>query len=124
VYFIVKNIHLATVAITYGLFFLRGVWMILDSPRLNDRWARILPHVNDTILLMAGLWLAVLIGQYPFVHDWLTAKFFSLIAYIVLGTMALKRGKKKGTRIAAWLAAQIALFYMVLVALTRQPLPL
>ena len=35
--------------------------------------------------------------QYPLVHGWLTAKFFALIAYIVLGTIALKRGKTRAS---------------------------
>ena len=56
-------------------------------------------------------------------HGWLTAKFFALILYIVLGTIALKRGKTRGQRIAAWIAALLVFGYMVAVAVTHDPFP-
>ena len=122
-YNIFKTLHLTTIAITLTLFVLRGAWMMADSPRLQARWVRIVPHVNDTLLLASGLVLAVLLGQYPLVNGWLTAKFFALILYIVLGTIALKRGRTRGIRIAAWLAALLVLGYIVAVAVAHDPLP-
>ena len=139
-YSLLKQLHLATIAITLTLFVLRGVWMMVDSPRLQARWARIVPHVNDTLLLASGLSLAVLLGQYPLVNGWLTAKLFALILYIVLGTVALKdsgpprakarvgsyalkRGRTRRTRIAAWIAALLVFGYIVAVAVAHNPLP-
>ena len=122
-YGFLKQFHLATIAITLTLFVLRGVWMMADSPRLQARWVRIVPHVNDTLLLASGLSLAVLLGQYPLVNGWLTAKLFALILYIVLGTVALKAGRTKGMRIASWIAALLVFGYMVAVAVTRAPVP-
>jgi uncharacterized membrane protein SirB2 len=89
-YSLLKQLHLTTIAITLALFVLRGIWMMTASPRLHARWVRIVPHANDTLLLTSGISLAVLLQQYPLVHGWLTAKFFALILYIVLGTYALK----------------------------------
>ena len=122
-YVLLKQLHLTTIGITLTLFLLRGAWMMRDSPRLKARWVRIVPHINDTLLLASGISLAVLIGQYPLVNGWLTAKLFALIAYIVLGTVALKRGKTKNQRIAAWLAALLVFGYMVAVAVAHDPLP-
>ncbi len=122
-YLALKNLHLATIALTLALFVLRGVWMMVDSPRLQARWVRIVPHVNDTVLLASGIGLAVWMQQYPLVHGWLTAKFFALIAYIVLGTVALKRGKTHRVRVAAWIAALGVFGYMVAVAVAHDPLP-
>jgi len=48
----------------------------------------------------------------------------ALLLYIVLGSIALKRGRTLKQRAAAWLAAQAVFFYIVAVALTRNPLPL
>jgi uncharacterized membrane protein SirB2 len=56
-------------------------------------------------LLAAALALTVLTDQYPFVDAWVTAKVFGLIAYIILGSLALKAGRTQRLRIAAWLAA-------------------
>ena len=122
-YTALKTLHLATIAITLTLFVLRGAWMMADSPRLQARWVRIVPHVNDTLLLVSGFGLAIMLGQYPLVNGWLTAKLFALIVYIVLGTVALKRGKTKRTRIAAWIAALLVLGYIVAVAVAHDPLP-
>ena len=120
---LLKQLHLTTLAVTLALFILRGVWMMTASPRLQARWVRILPHVNDTLLLTSGIGLAVLMQQYPLLHGWLTAKFFALILYIVLGTVALKRGKTRGQRIAAWIAALLVFGYMASVAVTHDPSP-
>ena len=122
-YALLKQLHLTTIAITLALFVLRGVWMMADSERLQARWVRVVPHINDALLLAAGIGLAVLTQQYPLVHGWLTAKFFALIAYIVLGTLALKHGKTRGQRIAAWLAALLVFGYMAAVAVAHDPLP-
>lgn len=123
-YTFLKQLHLTTVALTLALFVLRGVWMMADSPRLQARWVRIVPHVNDTLLLASGIGLAVLIQQYPLVHGWLTAKLFALVVYVVLGTIALKRGRTRHQRIAAWIAALSVFGYIVAVAHTHSPLPL
>jgi uncharacterized membrane protein SirB2 len=61
-------------------------------------------------------------GQYPFVYGWLTAKLFGLLAYIVLGAMALRRGRTREIRIRAFVLALLAYAYIVGVALTRNPL--
>ncbi len=122
-YSLVKHLHLATVAVSLALFVLRGIWMIVESARLHARWVRIVPHVNDTLLLASGIGLALLIGQYPLADGWLTAKLVALIVYIGLGTVALKRGRTRGTRIAAWLAALAVFGYMLAVARAHDPLP-
>jgi uncharacterized membrane protein SirB2 len=122
-YGLLKLIHVSTVAITLPLFVLRGTWMMADSPRLQTRWVKILPHVNDSILLASGIGLAVLLGQYPFVNGWLTAKLLALLAYIAVGTIALKRGKTKPIRITAFLLALAVFAYLLAVAITHQVLP-
>lgn len=123
-YAALKGIHVGCVIASYALFVLRGVWMLRDSPLLRRRWARILPHVVDTALLASAVLLAYTIRQYPFVAPWVTAKVLALALYIVLGTIALKRGRTRATRVTAWIAAQLVFFYIVSVAITKTPLPL
>ncbi|OPX55757.1 Uncharacterized membrane protein SirB2 [Oceanospirillum multiglobuliferum] len=121
-YAAIKHIHLLTVAISLGLFLLRSVWMLLDSPQLQKRWVKILPHIIDTALLVSALSLCVIIGQYPFAEGWLTAKVLGLVAYIVFGTLALKRGKTKTIRTAALVAAFISVAYIVGAAIKHSPM--
>src|SRR5688572_10490492 len=121
-YSLLKAVHVGCAAASYTLFVVRGVWMIRDSPLLGRRWVRVLPHVNDTLLLAAAIALAWMLRQYPFVHGWLTAKVLGLAAYILLGMMALRPELGKPARIAAWIAAQVVFFYIVAVARTRNPL--
>jgi uncharacterized membrane protein SirB2 len=122
-YVALKFVHVSCVVLSYTLFVVRGVWMMRGSALLNARWVKIVPHVVDTALLASAGAMAVMIRQYPFAAPWITAKVMALIAYIVLGTIALMRGKTRRTRIAAWLAAQAVFFYIVAVALTRSPWP-
>jgi uncharacterized membrane protein SirB2 len=135
----IKLIHITSAAISIAGFFVRGLWMLADSPmgtrrgprdkdvpladspRLQERWVRIAPHVIDTILLASAIYLAVTSQQYPGVHPWLTAKVVALVAYVLLGTIALKRGKTRRIRRAAWLGALATFAYIVGVALTRNP---
>lgn len=51
----------------------------------------------------------------------MTAKGIALVIYIGLGTVALKRGRTRRSRIAAWIAAQVVFLYIVTVAVTRNP---
>jgi uncharacterized membrane protein SirB2 len=118
-----KTLHLVTVAITLALFLLRGAWMIAGSQQLSARWVRIAPHLNDTVLLASGIALAWTLGLSPLEQGWLAAKIVALLIYIGLGTVALKRGKTRGQRIAAWLAALAVFGYMLGVAHTHSPLP-
>jgi uncharacterized membrane protein SirB2 len=120
-YPLLKQVHLITVALTLSLFLLRGWWMLRDSPRLQDAWVRVVPHVVDTLLLASAVGLMLILRQYPFAHDWLTAKVLALLAYIALGTIALKRGPTKTVRTAAFAAALAVFAYIVTTALTRNP---
>ena len=120
---LVKNIHITCVASSYVLFFLRGVWLIQGSPRLRQRWVKIVPHVMDTLLLVSAIMLAIGMRQYPGVDAWLTAKVVGLLFYIGFGMMAFRFGKTIRARISAWVAAQLVFFYIVAVALTHNPLP-
>ncbi len=120
-YLALKHLHVTCVVISITGFFLRGALMAAESPILRQRWIRVVPHVNDATLLAAAIALSAMSGQYPFVDAWLTAKVFGLIAYILLGSIALKAGRTKRMRIAAWLAAMVTFGYVVSVALMRDP---
>ncbi|MFT3850056.1 MAG: SirB2 family protein [Propionivibrio sp.] len=121
-YLLLKYVHISCVVASGCGFFLRGVWMLMDSPRLRQRWVRIFPHIVDTGLLGTAIALATISGQYPIAQSWLTAKVIGLVAYILCGTMALKRGRTKTVRAVFFVVALMIFAYIVLVALNRSPL--
>jgi len=118
-----KVVHVGCVAASYLLFFIRGIWMLRESKMLQERWVKIVPHVVDTLLLASAIALTVMLREYPLTHGWLTAKVAGLVVYVGLGTIALKRGRTRRGRIAAWVGAQMVFLYIVAVAFTRDPLP-
>ena len=122
-YPILKHVHVTCVTLTIGGFALRGMWMLRGSRLVGHPLTRLLPHINDTLLLAAGISLMVLSRQYPFVDGWLTAKLVALLAYIVLGSIALKRGRTRRVRAAAFGGALLMLVYLITVALSRSPWP-
>ncbi|HSH06257.1 MAG TPA: SirB2 family protein [Burkholderiales bacterium] len=120
-YLVAKSIHVGCVVVSLAGFGARGLLMLAGSPWLSARFVRVAPHVVDSLLLASALWLAWLLGQYPFVDAWLTAKVLGLLAYIGFGMVALRRGRTRGVRIAALAGALAAAGYVVAVALTRDP---
>ena len=101
-YIAIKHSHMLFAVIS-GLFFLvRGAWMLMDSGMLQKKWVKILPHINDSLLLLCAIGLSVMSHQYPIAQDWLTVKVLALIAYIVLGVIALKKAKPKGFVLWRW----------------------
>lgn len=121
-YLLLKYVHVSCVILSGCGFVLRGVWMLADSPRLTQRWVRIVPHIVDTALLASAIGLAIISSQYPLAQSWLTAKVIGLIAYVLCGAIALKRGKTKRVRAAFLLVALLVFAYIVSVALNRSPL--
>jgi len=122
-YLLVKHLHVTCAVLSGSFFLLRGVWMLLESNLLQHRWVRVTPHIVDTLLLGSALTMVVWSGQYPFVQSWLTAKVLALVFYVILGMVALKRGKTKATRTTALVAALAVFAYIVSVAVSRQVMP-
>ena len=122
-YLAIKTVHLACAALSLAGFAVRGILMLAGSPLLQTRFARVAPHVVDTVLLVSAVWLAWFLGQVPFVQAWITAKVLALMLYIVLGMLALRRGRTKRLRAAAFVAGLATAAYIVAVALTRDATP-
>ena len=116
---IVKSIHVTFVALSFAGFFIRGIWMLKDSPLLQRRWVRISPQVVDTVLLVSAIVLAVQLRFSPMEQPWLMAKIIALLAYIGVGLIALRFGRSKRTRLVAWVFGLVIFLYIVSVALTK-----
>ena len=104
-YLIIKYCHVTFALLSASGFALRAYWMLFDSAYLQTRAVRVLPHVNDTLLLVSAIVLVLMSRQYPLVVGWVTLKIGLLLLYIGFGTMALKRGKTRQSRIGFLIAA-------------------
>lgn len=121
-YFLLKQLHMTAAGLSLALFALRAWWSVRESPRLGQRWVRILPHLVDTLLLTFGVWLMIILRAWPTQHPWLAAKLVGLVAYILVGTVAIKRGRTPLIRGLAATVAVTIFLYIVGAALTHHPL--
>lgn len=112
----IKAVHVHAIGLSFAIFFLRGLLMLMRSKFTNHAALRYTSYFVDTVLLTAALVLAALLQQYPFVHHWLTAKVLLLIAYIVLGVLALRRAKTRQAQILAFIAACLTFAMMFAIA--------
>lgn len=86
----IKHLHMMFAMISLVGFLLRSGLKFAGSPWLDKKLVKILPHVNDTLLLVCGFALAVIAGFNPFTQLWLLAKIVLLLAYIAAGLFVLK----------------------------------
>jgi len=120
-YFAAHHAHGTFVVTSILLFVLRGGLMLADSPALAKPLLRVLPHVVDTLLLASALWL-VSVMHLPFLQTpWLVAKVVGLVLYIVLGSVALRRGRSRRVRVTAFVLALVTVSWIVSVAILHHP---
>lgn len=121
-YLQIKQTHIALALTSGGLFTLRGLAVLCGG-----RWAMAAPvryvsYSIDTALLTAALMLLVILKLNPFLTPWLGVKLTLLVAYIVLGSLALKRARHGRTRILAYLSAMVCFGFMYSIARPHHPL--
>ena len=119
-YPMMKHSHLLFVVLTVFLFnlrfLLRWVWPEKNLPKL----LKIMPHLNDTLLLGTGLWLMYITKFMPFVNaDWLGVKLLLLVFYIGVGTITMKSAPRSGKNIIAYIASMLCVAAMVYLALYK-----
>ncbi|GAK86634.1 protein SirB2 [Vibrio ponticus] len=119
-----KHFHLLTIALSATLLSVRFALLLANSELRNNKFLKVFPHVNDTLLLASGIALSVITGFIPFTAaaPWLTMKITCVLAYIALGFFALKLAKNNLLRIFAFLGALGWLGIAGKIAVTKTPL--
>lgn len=120
-YLQIKLVHVAAVIASGALFALRGAAALAGAGWTMAAPLRYLSYAIDTALLTAALMLSAILHQYPFVHAWLTVKVLLLVSYIVLGSLALKRGRTRTVRAGCFVAALIVYAFIASVARAHDP---
>lgn len=118
-YMTLKMIHVAAATLTISGFMLRGHWMLKQSPLLDRPAVRIVPHVVDTVFLLSGIGLIVVLRLPVLNQPWLLTKFAALVIYILLGMVALRRGRTMRNRATAFWLAVVTFAYIVGVAMNK-----
>jgi uncharacterized membrane protein SirB2 len=118
-YLLAKTVHVTCVVLSISGFVVRFALARVRPDWLRTRIARVAPHVNDTLLLAAAIAMLVAARFDVLAMPWLGGKIAGLVAYIVLGSLALKRGRTQRIRNAAFAGALAAFAYVVSVAITK-----
>jgi len=118
----IKWVHVAAVLASGTIFLLRGL-----AVQGNARWpmaapVRYLSYSIDTVLLTAALMLLTILPGALYANGWLTVKLTLLVAYIVLGTIALKRGRTRKVRLVSFVAALVVYGSIIAIARLHHPL--
>ncbi len=111
-----KHSHMLFITISIVLFQLRFFLKSFNKPIAKP--LKIIPHVNDTLLLITGITLAYQSSINPMVHQWLLAKIVALVLYIGFGTLALKTSGMKSK--TSYVIATLLFVFMVLTAFKKQ----
>lgn len=117
----VRHAHLATVALSVALFSARGAAVLAGQRWPMHRSARIASVLIDTVLLGCGVALWTMLGLNPVRDTWLGAKLLLLLAYIVLGSLALKRATTRRAKAGFYAAAVLCVAFMVTIAWAHHP---
>lgn len=120
-YLPLRQVHITAVMSSLTLFALRGA-AVLAGQRwaMRRRW-RVASVAIDTVLLTAGVSLWTLLALNPARDAWLAAKLALLVAYVVLGSYALKRARSRRGKALALAAAIACAAAMVSIALAHHP---
>lgn len=119
----IKWVHVASVFASGLLFLMRGLLVQAGRERLAMLpWLRYLSYSIDSILLSAAFMLLTILPHGLYANGWLTLKLLLLVVYVVLGSLALKRGRTPRMRAATFVAA--VLVYAGIIGIARMHHPL
>lgn len=118
----IKLVHIVCVLLSGALFLVRGGGVLAGGRWPMALAMRLLSYAIDTTLLTAALMLFQLLPGGMFANGWLTAKLCLLVAYIVLGSFALKRGRTRGVRAGCYVVAIAVYLSMLSIARLHHPL--
>jgi uncharacterized membrane protein SirB2 len=121
-YLAIKYLHILTAVLSVALFCLRFLLLMRRPAGLWGQWIRVLPHVNDTLLLTFAILLCFATQQAPLVTPWLSEKVLAVILYILAAMFALKWAKSRKGQITWFIIALILFAYTANIAVNKSPL--
>ncbi|MEZ5538396.1 MAG: SirB2 family protein [Pseudomonadales bacterium] len=118
-YPMIKQWHMFFAAVSLLSFLVRSGLKFAGSSLLNKKPVKILPHINDSLLLLCGVALAVIAGYNPLVQHWLLAKLVLLVMYIGCGLYVMKWSRGNAQRAGGVLMALLCFMGMGFLAVAK-----
>lgn len=118
-YFAFKHAHMALAAISVALFAARGVGVLAGGRWPMTALVRRTSVAIDTLLIGAGGSLWWMLSLHPLRQHWLGVKLLLILAYIVMGSLALKRAPTRATKAVAFAVALACVASVAVLALTH-----
>ena len=112
----IRAAHLFAVLVSGTLFAARGLGVLAGARWPMHAIARYSSYTVDTVLLTAALMLVSILPAAMFANHWLSVKLVLVVAYVVLGTLALKRARTPRARFICYLAALVVLGIVIGIA--------
>ena len=118
----IRHFHIFVALLSGSIFAMRGGFALAGA-----RWPHALPvkwlsYAVDTCLLTAALMLLTILPWAMFANGWLLAKLGMIVAYVVLGVFALRRGRTRRARAICYVAALLAFAAIYGIARAHHPL--
>jgi len=115
-----KHLHMTLAVLSISFFTLRFAWTLMNSDLLQRKWAKIAPHIIDTLLLALGVAMAVKLAINPMEQLWLGEKLIAIVAYIFTGYYTLKLARNKAMQIIGYLGAMGWVMLVMRIAMTKE----
>ena len=118
----IKLLHVIAAIASGSLFLFRGAVVNWGSNWGMIAPIRYLSYAIDIVLLTAALLLLAILPSAVYSNGWLWLKLALIVAYIGLGTLALKRGRTVAIKRVSFVAAIVAYLCIYVIARTHDPL--
>lgn len=118
-----KSLHVAFAYATGLSFLVRGALAFTDSPLLQHRALKTIPHILDTVLLGSALFMLFQWSLSPLTTPWISVKIGAVLVYIAFGFLMLRFGTTPTRKITGLLGGILTYLYIVSVAHSKTPLP-
>lgn len=111
--YVLAKSHSGIAILVIILYLVRGGLMLASSPKLRSVVLTAVNHTLVLVMVLLGLYTAHLSGI-SFGNSFIITKIICLLAFVILGGVAIKQGLSKAVATILWLLGLAALIYAYL----------